>query len=125
MKEMSGIKMQLVKVANMVIDSTNMGKSGSGRKCDDVGHLWVSLARYDDELVEKLESWECRTRDENGHMGKQKPGTEQVEGEDLSKLFADQRWDKSKMVHSFARMGTVGQSSIEQENTEKVCNIKL
>jgi phosphatidylinositol-3,4,5-trisphosphate 3-phosphatase/dual-specificity protein phosphatase PTEN len=125
MKEMSGIKMQLVKVANKVIDSTNMGKRGSSRGSDDVGHLWVSLARYDDELIEKLESWERRTRDQNEHMGRRKPGTEHASGEDLAELFSGQTWDKSKMVRSFARMGTVGQSSIEQENSEKVCNAKL
>jgi phosphatidylinositol-3,4,5-trisphosphate 3-phosphatase/dual-specificity protein phosphatase PTEN len=119
MKEMSGIKMQLVKVANKVIDSTNMGKRGSSRGSDDVGHLWVSLARYDDELIEKLESWERRTRDQHEHMGRRKPGTEHASGEDLAELFSGQTWDKSKMVRSFARMGTVGQSSIEQENSEK------
>ena len=114
MKELSGIKMQLVKIVNMVIDSTNMGKS---RKED---HLWVSLARYNDELVENLESWERRTRDQNGHMGTRKRGSEREESEDLAELFADSRWDNSKMVRSFARMGSVGHSSIEQVNTE-VC----
>lgn len=125
MKEMSGIKMQLVKAANKVIDSTNMGKRGSSRGSDDVGHLWVSLARYDDELIEKLESWERRTRDRNERMGRRKPGTEHASSEDLAELFANQRWDKSKMVRSFARMGTVGQSSIEQENSEQVCIARL
>lgn len=122
MKEMSGIKMQLVRVANMVIDNTNMG---NGSKSDDVGHLWVSLARYDDELIEKLESWELRTRDGEGHMGKRKPGIEHADGEDLKNLFADGKWDNSKMVRSFARMGTTGQSSVEREYTEKVhCKFK-
>jgi phosphatidylinositol-3,4,5-trisphosphate 3-phosphatase/dual-specificity protein phosphatase PTEN len=114
MKEMSSLKMSLVKTANIVI-----GRTGGGKGNDD-GHVWASLARYDDEFVDKLEMWERCTRDDSGHMGRRKHGSEHGEGEELADLFTDQRWDKGKMVRSFARMGAVGVSSIQRENLEQV-----
>jgi phosphatidylinositol-3,4,5-trisphosphate 3-phosphatase and dual-specificity protein phosphatase PTEN len=114
MKEMSNLKKNLVKAANIVIGRTGRGKG------DDNGHVWVSLARYDDELVGKLEMWERRTRDESGHLGRRKRGSEHGEGDDLVDLFADQRWDKGKMVRNFARMGVVGVSSTQKANSDKV-----
>ena len=114
MKEMSSFKMNLVKAANLVI-----GRTGGG-KGNDHGHVWASLARYDDEFVNKLEMWERRTRDEGGHVGRRKRGSEHGEGEELADLFADQSWDKGKMVRSFARMGAGGDSSIQKVPSEKV-----
>jgi len=113
MKEISGFKMNLVKVANTMIGRTRGGKG------NDNGRIWASLARYDDEFVEKLEVWEWRTRDESGHLGRRKHGSEHCDDEKLGDLFVDQKWDKGKMVRSFARMGSVG-GSIQKENSEKV-----
>ena len=42
------------------------------------------------------------------------------EGEELADLFADQSWDKGKMVRSFARMGAGSDSSIQKVTSEKV-----
>jgi phosphatidylinositol-3,4,5-trisphosphate 3-phosphatase/dual-specificity protein phosphatase PTEN len=114
MKEISGFKMNFVKVANVVIGKTRGGKG------NDNGHIWASLARYDDEFVNKLEVWERRTRDESGHLGRREHGSEHSEDEELGDLFVDQKWDKGKMVRSFARMGAVGVSSIQKENSDKV-----
>jgi len=119
MKEISGFKLNLVKAANIVIGRTRGGKG------NDNGHIWASLARYDDEFVDKLEVWERRTRDESGHLGRRKHGSEHGEDEELGDLFVDQKWDKGKMVRSFARMGAVGVSSIQKENSEKVKSLSI
>ncbi|KII91188.1 hypothetical protein PLICRDRAFT_156068 [Plicaturopsis crispa FD-325 SS-3] len=116
MKETSGMKLRLVKAANMVIDRTNLGKAGV-RHTEGDGHVWVSLARYDDEFVDMLEGWERHTRDE--HMGKRKKGSEHRDAEELSDVFADDKWDGSKMVRSFARLGAVGDASVQKEASEK------
>ena len=65
----------------------------------------MSLAKYDDTLVEKLEWWERMTRSEDGEMGLRKPGSEHQGEEELSKVFADDTWDREKMVKVFARLG--------------------
>lgn len=121
MREMSGVKMNLVKAANLVIDRTNMTRGGGNGKTDEKGHLWVSLARYDDDFVDTLERWERHTRDESGHMGRRKRGSEHAEDEELSEVFSEGKWDKSKMVRSFARLGALGDSSIKKDTTDKVC----
>ncbi|KAG5645498.1 hypothetical protein DXG03_005907 [Asterophora parasitica] len=71
-----------------------------GRGPSSIPHVWASLARYDDHLVEVLEKLELRNRDEtNGREDK----------DDETAIFdEDGRWDKTKMVRRFARMGTVG-----------------
>ena len=114
MKEMSSLKMTIVKAANLVI-----GRTGKGKGSDN-GRLWASLARYDDKLVDTLETRERHTRGEGGYFGKRKQGSEHGDGEELADLFAYQKWDKDKMVRRFARMGTVGGSSIQKECLETV-----
>lgn len=121
MREVSGMKMNIVRAANLMMDRRSSGSSG---KADDKGHVWVSLARYDDQLVETLERLERRTRDEGGHMGRRKGESGSGEEEELNELFLDDKWDKWKMVSSFARMGTLTDSAVYMESTEKVRSLR-
>ncbi|KAH9477617.1 Phosphatidylinositol 3,4,5-trisphosphate 3-phosphatase and dual-specificity protein phosphatase PTEN [Psilocybe cubensis] len=107
MRETSNMKMNFVKAANMVIERTNMAKAPENTSTQ----LWASMARYDDKMVNLLEEWEAYTRDSSGNMGKRRPGSdhlprgESTEDEVLSHIFKTGKWDKGKMVRSFARLG--------------------
>jgi len=115
MKETSTIKYQFIRATNAILDRT------SERKYKGKGEVWTSLARYDDELVDLLESWECRTREESGHMGVRKPETERTGEDALADVFKTGRWDEKKMVRSFARMGmSDGAHSEETKELGKV-----
>lgn len=150
LREMSTIKLGLVKAANLVmgktknsdgassvpvpsaqspasIPSSETHASSRNNGSHSVNHVWASLARYDDDFVTTLEKWEKHTRDDKGRLGVRKPGSESMgtdgggEGE-LSAVFRDGRWDQHKMVRSFARLGEVGETSrIESHNIDKVC----
>jgi len=100
MKEASAIKHWLINVTNAILDRT------SEKKYKGKDEVWISLARYDDELVDLLESWERYTRDEGGHMGLRKPGSDHKGDETSADVFKTQKWDEKKMVRSFARLGT-------------------
>jgi phosphatidylinositol-3,4,5-trisphosphate 3-phosphatase/dual-specificity protein phosphatase PTEN len=78
--------------------------------------VWISLSRYDDELVDTLEQWEKYTRDDT-NIGRRKPGTDSLpedkDGEyGIGKLFDSGKWDKGKMVRSFSRLGTSSQDDV-------------
>ncbi|TCD68747.1 Telomerase protein component 1 [Steccherinum ochraceum] len=121
MRELSGVKTGLVRVANAVIDRTSLAKATHLRVStvkNTQSLVWVSLARYDDDFVEELEKWEKRTRSEDGDFGKRNPGSEHVEGGDLGNLFKSDTWDKGKMVRSFARLGTHDEDSVTEESTK-------
>ena len=108
MKEVSTIKNQLIRATGAILDRTS-GKGYKGK-----GEVWVSLARYDDELVSVLESWERHTRDGGGHMGRGKPGSDRM-GEEMSEdVFRTGKWDGKKMVRSFARMGMSDSAGLEE-----------
>ncbi|KAG8733752.1 Telomerase protein component 1 [Ceratobasidium sp. 423] len=90
----------------------NEGKKGKGE-------VWVSLSRYDDNLVELLEGWEQRTRSPEHGIGHRAHGAEadrnEKEGEvALEYLFDDGTWDNKKMVRSFARMGVVDPADVTE-----------
>lgn len=118
MKEPSGGKKQVVKVANVLLDRFSRFKSGADTKVPtSVGSasdnpVWISLARYDDEFVGSLESWELYTRHDET-PGRRKPGTETMstkasgenEMENINGLFEGGRWDTSKMVRRFSTFG--------------------
>lgn len=105
MKDIKGIRKGVLSAANFVL-----GKSGLGRaEKESEGQVWISLARYDDAFVKRLEDWEKKTRDEDGHMGKRKK-TADLKGVD--NLMEGDKWDKEKMVKSFARLGAVGEGAI-------------
>jgi phosphatidylinositol-3,4,5-trisphosphate 3-phosphatase and dual-specificity protein phosphatase PTEN len=114
MKETSGMKLNIVKAASLIVDRSNRSNSShtTGK-----GYVWVSLARYDDELVNILESWERHTRD-GVHFGRRKKGSDHMGNEPLSKVFDESgKWDKGKMVRSFKRLGLVDESSVRKEDS--------
>lgn len=102
MRDIKGIRKGVLTAANFVL-----GKSGLGRASekDSDTQVWVSLARYDDEYIKRLETCERETRSEDGHMGKRK-GALDLNG--VESLMDNVQWDKDKMVRSFARLGEVG-----------------
>ncbi|KAJ7787158.1 phosphatases II [Mycena olivaceomarginata] len=121
MREAGSMKMHLVRAATAVIDRTSLGKAGSVQaKASGNGNVWVSLARYDDDFVQLLERWERHTRDEGGHMGRLKKDTGTLDGQTLRDVFDEKvgKWDKSKMVRSFARLGATSNSSVTKTVTE-------
>lgn len=119
MRELSGVKSNLVKAATALIDRTSLTKGSmwGNVSSKSSGPIWISLARYDDELVDTLEKWEKHTRDESGNLGKRRKGSEHIGDEDLLDLFKTEKWDHGKMVRSFARLGSVGDDAIQAENT--------
>ncbi|KAJ6590565.1 phosphatases II [Mycena vulgaris] len=115
MREAGAVKLNLVRAATAVMDRTSLGKPGGGS-----GHVWVSLARYDDAFVGLLERWEAHTRDAGGHMGRRRAGAARLDGEELRDVFDDKgKWDKTKMVRSFARLGMPGDGGVTKTATEK------
>jgi phosphatidylinositol-3,4,5-trisphosphate 3-phosphatase/dual-specificity protein phosphatase PTEN len=123
MREAGAMKMHLVRAATAVIDRTSLGKAGSVQaKASGNGNVWVSLARYDDDFVQLLERWERHTRDEGDHMGRLKKNAGTLDGQTLRDVFDEKvgKWDKSKMVRSFARLGATSNSSVTKTVTEAV-----
>jgi phosphatidylinositol-3,4,5-trisphosphate 3-phosphatase and dual-specificity protein phosphatase PTEN len=127
LKEMSSMRMNILKVANTVLEATNMGKAAKDNGNDQI---WVSLARYDDDFVEMLERWERYTRGESanengqvglGNMGRRKAGSEHFGNEVLSEMFKEGKWDSQKMVRSFARMGTLNENAVVKSEDKTVC----
>jgi phosphatidylinositol-3,4,5-trisphosphate 3-phosphatase and dual-specificity protein phosphatase PTEN len=124
MRELSAIKANLVKAANVFMDRTGKGKAVEVLSTSK-SRAWVSLARYDDELVETLERWERVTRAEDGEMGVRKRGSEHQGEEDLADIFKGEKWDKEKMVRTFARLGAVekeveGKAAAASEKVSRV-----
>ncbi|KAF8189335.1 protein-tyrosine phosphatase-like protein [Pholiota molesta] len=95
-----------------VIERTSMAKAptgGAGSSSDkgSSSQVWASLARYDDGLVDLLEDWEA-------------PNSETTLNENLHQIFEDGKWDKNKMVRSFARLGAVNKSKEKTIDGEKI-----
>lgn len=125
MKDTSAMRLNLVKAVNAVMDRTSIGKRGSVvANATGNGHVWVSLARYDDEFVGLLERWEALTRD-GDHLGRRRKGSGDMGTDELNDLFKDGKWDKGKMVRSFARMGATGDDAITKTETENVSVLVL
>lgn len=119
------MKTSLLKAANVVIDRAGLGKLGTGgAKEAGANHVWISLARYDDDLIELLEKWEEHTRSPDGQMGKRRPGSEYMGEESLDTFFNDGRWDSGKMVPSFAKMGAFGDGSVTKTNDRVSGDVK-
>ena len=102
MREPSRIQPHLVQAASAVITTAGKGRAMSE---STTGRLWASLARYSDRLVDELEHWEKQSRGPAGAM--------------RSSPFKNDRWDKTKMIRSFAHLGM---SDIEPtQESESVC----
>lgn len=91
--------------------------------------LWASIARYDDALVEFLEDWEAKTRcmgcsspNHKPVSGQQQEGSSSIadlDGE-LKLLFDEHgKWDKEKMVRSFAKFGVVETAKVDGKTVKK------
>lgn len=111
LRELSGIKAGLIRAASLLMDR---GKDGRGPISLGNNHVWASLARYDDDLVDALERWEQSTRDIT-NLGRRKvESSESVNG-----IFAGDKWDKVKMVRTFARMGDGGKLPSEMTSADE------
>ncbi|CAG7850685.1 SubName: Full=Related to Phosphatidylinositol-3,4,5-trisphosphate 3-phosphatase PTEN {ECO:0000313/EMBL:CCA69709.1} [Serendipita indica DSM 11827] len=90
-----GVQVAVVRMANLLIESAprSLGPSERERGATEV---WVSLARYEDEMVEELER---RVR-AGTPVEYEADGITRKDG-----MFATDKWDNKKMVKSFARMG--------------------
>lgn len=121
MRELKGVKMNLLKLANTVIERTNAAKVSA----QDHGksQVWISLARYNDEFVGLLERWEQHSREESGVMGKRRKGSDHMDEMALSQFFADGKWDQSKMIRSFTRLGDVN-GTVVRDDPDKVRFLK-
>lgn len=117
LQEGGNVKFGFVNTVNAVMDKVAKHKA---RKAAEKGAnvidtsqyetpMWASLARYDDNLVELLEKWERNTRGGDGsQMGVRQEGSAHMDNDALSELFDSEsgsKWDNTKMVRSFARMG--------------------
>lgn len=121
LREGGTTQMTLVKVVNKVLEKAR-GTKGVVRHASGqgMGNLWISLACYDDSFVEELETWERRTRDRQGHLGKRHEGDCVYDGKSVTQIFEDGRWDKTKMIRSFARLGRV-ETKIGVDDHNEVC----
>ncbi|KAL5498509.1 TEP1 [Sanghuangporus vaninii] len=120
-RDLGGVKMNLLKIANRVIEKTNAAKYGVQQR--GRGPVWVSLARYNDSLVEMLERWERFTRSEDGNFTLRRKGSEYMPGDSaLREIFADGKWDKGKMIRSFTRLGRWNGEHQQTEDGNVVCH---
>ncbi|KAG1731600.1 uncharacterized protein EDB91DRAFT_711989 [Suillus paluster] len=105
LRELSIIKTGLVRAASLLMDH------GDNR-------VWASLARYDDVFVDALERWEQRTRDVT-NLGRRKRSFDSESPESADEIFASDKWDKEKMVHTFARMEDAGKLGPEMNDIDE------
>ncbi|KAH9942829.1 phosphatases II [Amylocystis lapponica] len=118
MQELSGTTTTLVRAANAIIDRAMPAKTRAGASARSRSQIWATLARYDDELVELLETWELRTRGEGDDMGRRRSGAERAEAEALAGIFVDGKWDREKMVRGFARLAVTGEDAVHKEESQ-------
>ena len=124
LRELTGIKKTVVKFANTILDRSSPMKD-DGKGSVNGGMVWVSLARYDDQFVDTLEKWEKHTRaviDGEEHLGIRQPGSVSRNNEELSDMFNDGKWDKTKMIRSFARLGAISKSKHKQKSEVRLCS---
>ncbi|KAF4616693.1 hypothetical protein D9613_008608 [Agrocybe pediades] len=111
MHETSGMKMNIVKVANKIIERTSMAK---GPMSDELkakkeaekakasaSQVWASLARWKYGQKKEWIRASCERRIYGGGSAKY--------------IFKDGKWDKGKMVRSFARLGARSGAQSQQE----------
>lgn len=120
LRELRGVKKGLVRIANELLErkATTKGKEHGDLGIRGSGPVWVSLARYDDPLLDLLEKWERHTRAENGHFGQRRRASEIMDGATIQDIFKSGEWDKVKMIKSFARLGSTESSTPVKEQSE-------
>lgn len=111
LRELSGIKVGLIRAASLLMDRS---KDRRGLVSLGNNRVWASLARYEDDLVHALERWEQSTRDIT-NLGRRKLES----SESVSNIFANNKWDKGKMVQTFARMGDYGKPPSEMNSADE------
>ncbi|KAF8434799.1 hypothetical protein L210DRAFT_3410026 [Boletus edulis BED1] len=102
MREPAGIQPHLVQAASVAITSSGKGRAMSE---STTGKLWACLARYNDRLIDELEHWEKESRGPAGAI--------------QSSPFKSDRWDKTKMISSFAQMSTSDIQPTQQGQTRR------
>ena len=112
MRDLTKLQKNLLKIANSIAVSTNSKHAKELRK---TGQVWASLARYDDEFVAYLEKWEKHTRSGDGEFGKKRPGSDILDGKNLSNFFDGGRWDSVKMVKTFSKMGNLDVADMKEK----------
>lgn len=118
MREPRGVVAGLARAVNTIAEQTSLRNKNAPRTAKNPGALWVSLARYDDKLVEGLEDWERRSRGET--LGVRAKGNDHMQGQAMEKMFEDGKWDEDKMVRSFARMGAVAPDAVVKAEDQEV-----
>ncbi|KIJ56953.1 hypothetical protein M422DRAFT_57516 [Sphaerobolus stellatus SS14] len=118
LRDPGNAKMTIIRTINKVLEQTTTSKGEKKVYGQAMGNVWVSLARYDDEFVGKLEDWERHTRDESD-FGKRKKGSDHQEEGSISEFFEDGKWDKGKMVRSFAKLGRTEKKIVVEDEVEK------
>ncbi|KAG8885369.1 large subunit of alpha-aminoadipate reductase [Tulasnella sp. 331] len=101
----------LAQTALQAIKTTMESAAKLRNKVKGTGQLSMSLARYDDDLVNTMEQWERQTRHDgrftlpssNYENDLNKPSTNRLKRSDHG-IFADGSWDEGKMVKVFARL---------------------
>ncbi|TFK77365.1 hypothetical protein BDN72DRAFT_830526 [Pluteus cervinus] len=109
MKNGGHLKKGIIRAAGLVLDPRGEN-SPQGKN----GHVWVSLARYDDGLVSVLEKWEEETRHSESTS---------EEHETLRSRFEpESKWDNRKMVTGFSRFGGEGKTMtiLKEEKESRV-----
>jgi phosphatidylinositol-3,4,5-trisphosphate 3-phosphatase/dual-specificity protein phosphatase PTEN len=110
--------MTLVRTINKILDRA-MSTTGNKTVFSQArGNVWASLARYDDDFVENLESWERHTRNVEGDFGRRRDGSEHLGDEGISEIFENGKWDEGKMVRSFAKLGRTEKKIVVEDERQ-------
>ena len=135
MRDSYKVAVGVVKAANAVIDKTDRSGSSSvepngikekEKAWGSSSQIWASLARYNDDLVDLLEEWEVHTRGISGDVARRRPESIAMNRDGLSKrldeIFIDGKWDKQKMVCSFAKLRVINSGKMEKDVDSKASN---
>lgn len=110
MRQGTSLARGAVSLVNTVLETS--ARATDNRK--GTGRLSITLARYDDDLVAQLEDSERRTRPSDGEGYKSRDSSDATP----HGVFVDGKWDRGKMVKTFARMDTNQITKLPAEGTE-------
>ena len=115
-REPSIIKQTAISILNSAMETVGVGRDIERGK----GEIWVSLARYNDGMVDEMERWEKRTRGDR--VGQRQKGADLSKGFNgepgLKDFYTDGKWDNEKMVRSFARLGAEEGGVVDGEDSQ-------